>query len=158
MSSAFFYVDGIPTKGTWVDLEFIDGWGGILKKLSSAGYPKPNEILCADADGLARQFLIRYDGFDLLGYIDCRDACEWVSEAAKDAYIECFGSWSSKGFEDSYLGEWDSHTALADDFIDSTGLLAQVPDNLRGYFDTTAFARDLMMDYSESGGHYFRNV
>ena len=157
MSSAFFYVDGIPTKGTWIDLEFIEGWHGVVEILAEAGFNNPNEILCADAEGLARAFFSRYDCFDLLGYIECRDSCEWAPEAAKAAYIECFGSWDSVGFEDSYSGEWDSDMALADDFIDSTGMLDNMPDNLRGYFDTTAFTRDLMMDYSESGGHYFRN-
>lgn len=157
MSSAFFYVDGIPTKGTWIDLEFIEGWHGVVEALAEAGFSNPDEILCADAEGLARAFLSRYDGFDLLGYIECRDSCEWASEAAKAAYIECFGSWEAQGFEDAYSGEWDSDIALADDFIDSTGMLAEMPENFRCYFDTTAFARDLMMDYSEFGGHYFRN-
>lgn len=157
MTSAFFYVDGIPTKGVWVDLEFIDAWSGVLHELEAAGYDKPDEILCADADGLARHFLSRYGYFDLAGYTECRDQCPWASDEAKSAFIDCFGSWDAVGFEDSYSGEWDSDTALAEDYIDSTGLLAEVPDNLRGYFDTAAFTRDLMFDYSESGGHYFRN-
>lgn len=157
MSSAFFYVDGIPTKGTWVDLEFIDGWSGVLEVLAEAGYDKPDEILCADADGLARFFLSRYDCFDLAGYIECRDSCAWASDDAKSAYIDCFGSWDASGFEDAYSGDWDSDIAFAADFIESTGMLDTMPDKLRGYFDTAAFTRDLMMDYSESTGHYFRN-
>jgi antirestriction protein len=158
MSSAFFYVDGTRTKGTWVDLELIGGWNEVLQELSAAGYANPNEILCADAEGLARHFLSRYDCFDLAGYIECRDSCEWAPEAAKAAYIECFGYWNASGFDEAYSGEWDSDNALAEDFMESTGMLASMPDNLRGYFDTAAFARDLMMDYSESGGHYFRNI
>ena len=158
MSSAFFYVDGIPTKGTWVDLEHVDSWSNVLASLESGGFTNPDEILCADADGLAMHFLSQYDCFDLLGYIECRDSCEWAPEAAKAAYIECFGSWDSVGFEDSYSGQWDSDMALADDVIDSTGMLDDMHDNLRGYFDTAAFTRDLMMDYSESGGYYFRNI
>ncbi|MGV1016657.1 MAG: antirestriction protein ArdA [Fluviibacter phosphoraccumulans] len=158
MSSAFFYVDGIPTKGTWVNLEFIGGWNEVLQELSAAGYANPNEILCADAEGLAKHFLSRYDCFDLASYTECRDECSWASEEAKSAYMECFGSWDAVTFEDIYCGEWDSDTALAEDYIDSTGILSSMPDNLRGYFDTAAFARDLMLDYSESGGHYFRNI
>ena len=53
---------------------------------------------------------------------------------------------------------WDSDLALAEDFIESTGVLDSMPDNLRGYFDTEAFTHNLMMDYSESGGHCFRNI
>jgi antirestriction protein len=157
MSSAFFYVDGIPTKGIWVDLDFIEGWSGVLEALAEAGYDKPDEILCADAEGLAKCFLSSYDVFNLAGYIECRDCCTWASEDAKLAYVECFGSWDAVGFEDAYSGEWESDLAFADDMIDSTGILDEMPGNLRGYFDVVAFARDLMFDYSRSGGHYFRN-
>lgn len=157
MSSAFFYIDGIPTKGVWVEMEYIDGWGDVLQELVAAGYDKPDDILCADAEGLAKCFLSQYDCFDLAGYTECRDQCPWAPEDAKTAYMDCFGSWDAPGFEEAYSGEWDSDTALAEDFIESTVMLASIPDNLRGYFDTAAFARDLMFDYSESGGHYFRN-
>ena len=157
MSSAFFYVGGIPTKGCWVELDAVRDWSEVIHSLCEAGYHEQDEILCADAEGLAVHFLSRYDCFDLSGFVECRDECTWASEAARAAYIECFGSWDASGFEDSYSGEWDSDTALADDFIESTGMLDSMPDNLRGYFNTEAFTRDLMMDYSESGGCYFRN-
>lgn len=157
MEQAFFYVDGIPTKGCWVELDAVHGWGDVIRALYDAGYQNPDEILCADAEGLARYFLSRYDSFDLSGYIECRETCGWASEEAKTAYIDCFGSWDAAGFEEAYSGEWESDTALAEDFIESTGMLAGVPDNLRNYFDTAAFTRDLMMDYSESAGFYFRN-
>lgn len=157
MGHAFFYVDGIPTKGAWVDLEVINGWPDVIQALDGAGFKAPDEILCADAEGLARHFLSRHDGFDLSGYIDCRDDCAWAAEDAKAAYIDCFGLWDTRGFEDAYSGQWDDDLALAEDFVESTGMLNGMPDNLRCYFDTEAFARDLMLDYTASGGHYFRN-
>ena len=158
MEQAFFYVDGMPSNGCWVELNAAEGWGDIIRALYEAGHKNPDDILCADAEGLASHFLSRYDSFDLAGYVACREECSWASEAAKAAYIDCFGSWDARGFEDSYAGEWDNDLALAEDYVESTGMLYSMPDNLRGYFDTEAFARDLMMDYSESGGHYFRNV
>jgi len=157
MERAFFYVDGIPTKGLWVALDSVNGWADITEAIQEAGFQNPDEILCADAEGLARCFLTRYDCFDLAGYIGCMGSCEWASVEAKAAYIDCFGSWDNSGFEEAYSGEWDSDTALAEDFIESTGMLSEMPDNLRSYFDTAAFTRDLMFDYSESGGYYFRN-
>jgi antirestriction protein len=33
-----------------------------------------------------------------------------------------------------------------------------IPESLRSYFDYEKFSRDLMMDYFESNGHYFRNL
>ena len=157
MERSFFYVDGMPNKGAWVALDSVNGWADVIQTLHDAGFQNPDEILCADAEGLARCFLTRYDCFDLAGYIECRDSCDWASNDAKAAYVDCFGSWDSSGFEDSYSGEWDNDTALTNDFIESTGMLDSMPDNLRGYFNTEAFTRDLMMDYSESGGYYFRN-
>ena len=158
MEQAFFYTDGAPSNGCWVELNCTEGWGDVVRALYEAGLKNPDEILCADAEGLARNFLSQHDSFDLVGYVTCREECSWASEAAKAAYLDCFGSWDAQGFEDSYAGEWDSDQALAEDFIESTGMLNDMPDNLRGYFDIEAFAHDLMMDYSESGGHYFRNI
>ena len=157
MEQAFFYVDGIPGNGCWIELNGTEGWGDIIRALYEAGHKNPDEILCADAEGLASHFLSQYDSFDLVGYVTCREECSWASEAAKAAYMDCFGSWDAQGFEDSYAGEWDSDLALTEDFIESTGMLDNIPDNLRDYFDMEAFARDLMMDYSESEGYYFRN-
>lgn len=157
MSDAFFYVGGVPTRGCWVDLDTVHGWGDVAQALYEAGFQNQDEILCADAEDLALRFLNRYDGFDLAGYMDCRDACGWASDDAKAAYIDCFGSWDSSGFEEAYSGEWESDNALAEDFIESTGMLADVPETIQRYFDIGAFARDLMLDYSASSGFYFRN-
>lgn len=157
MSDAFFYVGGVPTRGCWVDLDSVQGWDDVAEKLTEAGFSEIDEILCADAEDLALHFLSRYDSFDLAGYIECRDSCSWATEEAKAAFIECFGNWDSSAFEDTYSGEWESDSALAEDFIESTGMLADVPETLQRYFNIEAFTRDLMMDYSASSGYYFRN-
>lgn len=58
---------------------------------------------------------------------------------------------SLDGFEGSYLGEYDSPEAYAEQLIDDLGynqLLEQaLPDNIRGYarFDTAALARDMQL-------------
>jgi len=47
---------------------------------------------------------------------------------------------------------------FAEELADSIGLLDEVPDNLKRYFDMESFARDLMInDYNEHNGHYFHN-
>ena len=157
MSEAFFYVGGVPTRGCWIDLESVQGWDDVAEKLTEAGFSEIDEILCADAEDLALHFLSRHDSFDLAGYIECRDSCSWASEEAKSAFMDCFGTWDTSTFEDTYSGKWESDTELAEDFIESTGMLADVPETLQRYFDTNAFTRDLMMDYCTSGGFYFRN-
>lgn len=51
---AFFYADGIPTKGIWIDLESADSWADIHEALTLAGVTESDyggEILCADVEG-----------------------------------------------------------------------------------------------------------
>jgi antirestriction protein len=49
-------------------------------------------------------------------------------------------------FEDAYKGTWPSEQEYAENFVDDIGLLDEVPDTLRSYFDYEAFARDLFIN------------
>lgn len=63
--------------------------------------------------------------------------------------------------DDNYCGEWDDFEAYSDEYIDSTGMLYEVPETIKNYFDYKSFARDLEMDYItiEVGGmtHVWHN-
>jgi antirestriction protein len=163
-AAAFFYIDGIPTKGTWVDLDESTTWediaAAIREKIPGAVI---DEILCADAEGLARHFLSRYDCFSL------GEWQAWAEAAARSyldpeivaAYCENLGDWTEEAVsnaEDAYAGFFDNREDFAYDLAEQTGMLESVPDNLRYYFDFEKFARDLLMcDYFENNGHYFHS-
>lgn len=51
---------------------------------------------------------------------------------------------------EGYHGAFDSLEAYAEDFLDETGGLEKMPENLRGYFDYAKYAHDL-----EIGGDVF---
>lgn len=76
---------------------------------------------------------------------------------AKCAYIDAFNEWDGDNFDDRYRGEYESDVEFAEEFAEETCMLEGVPENLRCYFDYEAFARDLMMDFTEFNGHYFWN-
>jgi len=63
-----------------------------------------------------------------------------------------------EAFEEAYQGEWDSMEDFACDHADGCGLLAQMPESIRCYFDHAAYARDLEGGYwtarTASGGVY----
>ncbi len=69
----------------------------------------------------------------------------------------------SEQFQDEYQGEWDSLEAYAENLLEDTGALAEIPEYLRPYFDVEAFARDMELSGDVwtvqcSGGIYvFRN-
>lgn len=46
-------------------------------------------------------------------------------------------------FTDAYLGSWDSVLEYAWEYVESSGVLDDVPELLARYFDCSAFARDL---------------
>ena len=94
----------------------------------------------------------------------------WVSEdvwpmikhdspfEAKVAFVEWFGKWDEDAFEDSFAGAWESDIDFAWEFAESVGDFNSIPDHLRAYFDIEKYARDLMFDYHEDNGFYFRAV
>lgn len=168
--SAFFYVDGIPTKGLWVDVEDVSDTDDVLKLLADAGHVPTDEdgepvydgdLLVADTEGkLAEQFLGKYGSFDLADLKECMDDCDdnnWDYDAAA-VYIGWAGSWSKSNFEDAYNGEWESEAAFAENLFDEC-YLHEVPDFAKNYIDYEKFARDLFRggDYTFEDGYVFRN-
>ena len=58
--------------------------------------------------------------------------------------------------EELYQGEHDNDEGFACQMADELGLAPEGYSWPTSYIDWTAAARDLMMDYGESSGHYFR--
>lgn len=73
-----------------------------------------------------------------------------VFKAAYDAGIPF------ESIEDSYAGEWDDDEDFIQTLLEDTG---DLPKDLPHYIhiDWESTARDMMIDYTESDGHYFRN-
>lgn len=55
-NQVFFYVDGIPTKGLWIDMGLIDSWdeikaelvaGGAAPRTTTATFWQPMPRVCA---------------------------------------------------------------------------------------------------------------
>ena len=53
-----------------------------------------------------------------------------------------------ESFREQYHGHYDSEVDYAYQLVDDTGMLKDVPENIAGYFNYDAFARDLFLgDY-----------
>ena len=159
-ASAFFYVDGIPTKGDWVDLRFITEWDEIRDELAKdlgIEADEIDEILCADVDGLARHFYAsNCDSFDLDAWVEFRDDLEksHIDAEVADAYLENCGSGSVSDIEDAYTGEYKSWSDFAYDMAENC---FSIPEEISHYFDYEKFGNDLSYDYFENNGYFFRN-
>lgn len=81
---------------------------------------------------------------------DMLDACK--------AYISVMGYDDLKDFEESYAGQFVSDEEFAQDMAENIGAIdknAKWPNNC---IDWEHAARELMYDYSEENGYYFRNI
>jgi len=83
-------------------------------------------------------------------------------ESVQEYERDILKAWLSNGMDfdldemrECYIGEYSSDEDMAQEYIDSTGLLSDVPDYLSRYFDIQAYARDMMFDMFEADGHYF---
>lgn len=169
-SRAFFYVDGVPTKGCWVDIDSTTDMDDVCTALAAAGVfdegispdddrdegrktmaeQYDGDILVADAEGLAGEFLGSNGKFDLeelvcwLSFIDDRR----YDEDAVVAYVSGFGTQyaTTSGFEDCYCGTFDTSADWAAEAINDT---YSVPKGLENYIDYDSFVRDC-----EQGGEY----
>lgn len=76
---------------------------------------------------------------------------EDVFEAARDCGIQF------SDIDDCYQGEHDSDEDFAENLCEECG---DIPKDLPSYIhiDWERTARDIMQDYTESNGHYFRNI
>lgn len=76
-------------------------------------------------------------------------------DAAIAAFIECYSAEDLANFEDSYSGHWNSAEEFAQDMADGIGV--EIGTQWPMYcIDWEYAARELMYDYSEHDGYYFR--
>ena len=57
--------------------------------------------------------------------------------------------------EEKFFGEFNDYEELGEEYADQTGLLNEMPENLKYYFDFEKFGRDLSYDLQEFNGYYF---
>ena len=77
---------------------------------------------------------------DLFGFIEDSDD-EEIARAALD--LACGDLDQARSYLENYAGSADSLADWAEQFADDTGMLSEIPENLRYYFDFQSYARDL---------------
>jgi len=150
--------------GEWFSLpcaDFEEEWDELMEAIGIDG-ERYEEVFCADWEchvpGLKYSEYPDYEELDGI-------AAEWDSmydydREAVGVRIELCGEefYSAIDHKDDvriYHGCQDM-TDVAEEYVDDTGMLDQMPDNLRWYFDYEAFGRDMAIEgtfgYSEELG------
>lgn len=91
-----------------------------------------------------------------------RALCAWVESG--DYVAQGDGTLPSiSDFEERFVGEWESFDDYAHDYADSTGLLADAPEEIARYFNWKSWISDVAMEFTTvdapNGGVYvFRSL
>ena len=142
--------------GRWIDADqdAEDIMAEVRAMLAESPEPFAEEWAIHDIDG--------FEGIDVGEYESFEQVSEWAQGIAEHG--PAYAAWVSHdpayntdpdAFEDAYQGEWDSLEAYAGELLEDTGLLAEVPESLRGYIDVEAYARDMELNgdvYTVSAG------
>lgn len=80
------------------------------------------------------------------------------------AFVKSYGYCDDLSiFEDAFYGDYSEESrpriAFAKNYIEETGILDGIPENLKYYFDVEQFSRDLFLtDFYEIDGYIFLNI
>ncbi len=75
-----------------------------------------------------------------------------------DAFVDHFGEGSSaQDCIDAYCGQYESEREYVEQYVDDLGMLDNIPDFVRNYFDYDAYARDVFINdlVMTDNGHVF---
>lgn len=168
INEAFYYIDGDPLNGCWIDLDGIYDHDDIREALAKAniiprnrdGEPEyDGDLLVADTEGELASICYEGDGsFNLAQFIEVRDSSIEQSQAV--AFIELFDMWDEDKCNDYYVGHFDSPDDFARDQLEQSGILQAIPDELQCYIDFERYAEQelLICSHCSYDGHYFYNL
>ncbi len=148
------YNDG-SIFGMWIDLTTFDDYEEFIEFCQRLHADEEDpELMFQDYECFPSSWYsescfdeVTFENIKMYGEADDKDAI--------DAYLECFNTDSLEGFEDKFMGEWDSEKAFAEHIIDECYDLSSM-GILANYFDYDAFARDLFLtEYTFYRGYVF---
>ena len=109
---------------------------------------------CSDGEELLKSILSagEENNIDTACKVLDRKDGEEILNAALDLSIQI------SDIDECYQGKWSSDGDFAQDMAESLGDIDRGARWPHTCIDWGQAASDLMMDYGESGGHYFRNI
>ncbi|WP_281541578.1 antirestriction protein ArdA [Maribacter aestuarii] len=154
--------------GKWVDLSNYSDLGEFYKAIRELHKDEEDpEFMFQDYEvpELIKSLDLISEGYISMDIFEIIQAIEGSSydEDVLEAYLVSFGyngediSEVIEKVDETYNGEYSSDEEFVQELLEGCG---DIPANLPAYIhiDWERTARDIMYDYSESNGHYFRNL
>lgn len=129
--------------GTWFDLtDFNDAEEFYAACHELHGDEEDPELMFQDWEGIPSGFGSE-SSVDWEFIASFKQAKEEGRDAAFVAWASYTGECDYDDFESAYRGEAESEDDYAYQLVKDTGMLSEVPESLRNYFDYESYARDL---------------
>lgn len=144
--------------GKWFDLTDFDEKSDFLKACQELHEDENDaEFMFQDWEGIPDKFASECS--INWAFIEAyKQAKDQGKDAAFIAWADYSGECDFDAFDDAYRGEAQSEEAYAMEFVEDNGMLSDVPEPLRNYFDYEAYARDLFSSgYVLHDGYVFSN-
>lgn len=162
VSSYKRYAEG-KLDGCWIDLTQCSDYDE-FKRVCRAIVSEESdpELMFSDSDNLPDQFYceccLDEATFDLIkAYADLDEDERRAYEAYLD--LRCESDVTVEDFREHFCGEWHSEEEFTEQLIDDLGLLDEIPEHLRRFFDTAAYSRELFQyDYDFCDNFVFRTM
>ena len=148
--------------GMWLDLTTFADYDEFL---AVCAYLHRDE---ADPEFMAQDYENFPDEWYTEGFMS-RDEFDKIQEFAelddddREAFqafmdLKCDSELSVDDFREAYQGEWDSEEDFARNIVEECGMLDNVPESLKDYFDFERYADELFRwDYDFQDGYVFRS-
>ena len=144
--------------GKWFDLADYTDKGEFIEACRKLHKDEPDpELMFQDWEDVPSAFIS--EGYIDESFWDYLDYNDWHDGRAKEAFMHLEDEWSEAKFQDTFHGEFDSWEDMAEELLESTGELSEIPERLRYYFDYAAYARDIRLngEMQEHDGFFFWN-
>ena len=118
------------------------------------------ELMFQDADNIPEcwycEIGIDEETFDLIkAYADLDEDEQRAYEAYLD--LRCESDVTVEDFREHYCGEWHSEEEFTENLLDELGVLDEIPEHLRRFFDVSAYSDELFRyDYDYTENFVFR--
>ena len=120
------------------------------------------ELMFQDADNVPEcwysECSLDEETFDLIKAYAELDEDE---QRAYEAYLDlrCESDVTVEDFREHYCGEWNSEEEFTENLIEDLGILDEIPEHLRRFFDVSAYSRELFQyDYDFCDNFVFRTM
>lgn len=157
------YAEG-SIDGEWVhpgDFDTKEDFLDYCVKTLHADEEDP-EIMFQDADFLPSSLYSEYSFSDeAFEYCKMFDVDPERADGM-EAYVELFGDFDERKFEDLYIGKFDSDEDMCWDYIENCGGISEAISSrdISNYFDYETFGRELRWDMNEEDENdsYYLNI